>query len=209
MADISSHNSNAARWLSAAALGALLLNGCSTDHGEQPEGNGTQTDAATPTASVAVKDDGFTTLPAYMVGSQAYTYENPDDSRPTLTCGEAMVLINTVPVKTNEPVATALEFLMDTEQYYHGSPELMDPLKNAGDIRVDSVRTSGNTVTVELKGKITNPGWCQAAQMVAQLELTAGAASGGKKAIVNINGTSVREALGVERPYGQGQDPQR
>lgn len=202
---------SASRWFAALGLGAVLLAGCTQNDGPAPNGNGTEagSPSPTPTASVAVEDDGFTTLPLYLVGSQAYTYANPDDGRTTLTCGEAMVLINTVPVQTEEPVATAIEFLLASEQYYHGQPELMDPLKNAGDVKVDSVTTTADSVTVELSGTFNNPGWCQAAQMVAQLELTAGAAAGGKKATVNINGTSVREALGVAQPYGQGQDPQR
>lgn len=211
LADSSFSYRNPGRWFVALGLGALLLSGC-TQNGDKdspPTSPTGDTSSPTPTSSVAVEDDGFTTLPVYLVGSQAYTYATPDDSRTTLTCGEAMVLINTVPVKTDEPVAAALEFLLESEQYYHGQPELLDPLKNAGDVKVDSVSAAGKAVTVELSGNINNPGWCQAAQMIAQLELTAGAAAGGKTATVNINGTPIREALGVAQPYAQGQDPQR
>ncbi|MFC0582856.1 hypothetical protein [Micrococcoides hystricis] len=202
--------SRASTLLAGAAITALLLTSCSP-HGDSNGNNKTaengEDTGSTPTSSVAVEDDGLTKLPLYLVGSAAYTAEYPDDSRTTLTCGEAMVLVNTVPVKTEEPVQTALEFLLGNEQYYHGEPQLLDPLKNLNDVTVKNVTTESDAVRVELSGTIVNPGWCQAAQLVAQLEMTAAAAAGGKTPTITLDGANVRQALGVEDPYGPRQDP--
>ena len=160
-----------------------------------------------PTTSVAKEDQGFTTLPIYLAATFEYMQEHPGEDRSTLACGEELVLVNTVPVKTDDPVATALEFLFENEQFYHGDPSLMDPLKNSTEAEISEITISDDEVSVALTGGLFTRGGCESAQIVAMLERTAKANAGVENAVVTVDGTPIRDYFGMATPYAAGEEP--
>lgn len=104
-------------------------------------------------------------------------------------------MIQTVPMVTDDPAQTALEYLINDPLYYHGDPAFSNPLSVSETLAVESVETDGGTVTVELSGEASSRSECESWQILTQLETTARVATGADDSEVLIDGIPLHEEL--------------
>lgn len=112
-------------------------------------------------------------------------------------CGDTVSVIQTVPMVTDDPAPTALEYLINDPLYYHGDPAFSNPLSVSETLAVESVETDGDTVTVELSGEASSRDECESWQILTQLETTARVVTGADDSEVLIDGTPLHEELGL------------
>ncbi|QCU77088.1 hypothetical protein E7744_01765 [Citricoccus sp. SGAir0253] len=172
------------------AAAAVVLAGCSL-----LPGNGTsqdQGDDPLPRTSA----EGFVELPLYFVALNGDF--PPGTTGRDVACGDLLVRVTTVPVRTEDPVASAIDFLLDDEQYEHGDPAVTNSLDPSEDgLRFVSSRVEGDRVTLELTGDVVSRSQCESYRLRAQLNRTAAAAAGVPDAEVLVDGVRIEDLLGL------------
>lgn len=197
----------------------LLLTGCGDDGETQ---NGSDNDEGGTLPEPEYESDDSVRLPIGLVTPYGHAANTPiddeghmqvqDDSENVqhiesarsdeFGCQDTISVITTVPMVTDDVTTGALEYLLTDEQSTHGEPEFANALTAFEDLTLDSaaVEDDGDTVTVELTGEVTPVDVCQGAQVYAQLEATARAASGAAEVELLLDGDPLAEALGIEEP---------
>lgn len=173
-----------------AATAAVVLTGCTIFPG--PTESPTAGDGPLPTTSAA----GYVELPLYFVALNGDF--PPSTTGRDVACQDLLVRTTSVPVKTEDPVAAAIGFLLTDEQYSHGDPAITNSLDASEDgIAYASHRVDGDTVVLELAGDLVSRSQCESFRMRAQLNRTAAAAAGVENAEVYVNGVLVEDLLGL------------
>ena len=185
-----------------AACTAGLLTGCgifqdaSDTAGQAPESEPTQTQAS----SAADPADPFQSLRVNMV-AQSGTYFPDGVEGIEFGCADTLVTINTVPLHAESPqehVSSAIQFLLDDSQYYHGSPAVTNSLTLSETLELDDVEVSRNSVDIALSGDVVVQGQCEAYRIQAQLYGTAALTSGVEDISITINDDELNGVLGLE-----------
>ncbi len=115
-------------------------------------------------------------------------------------CQDTVSVIQTVPMVTDDPAHTALEYLLNDPLYYHGEPAFVNALSASEELSVETVETEDGTVTVELSGEPVSRSDCEAWQILTQIETTARVATGADHSEVLLNGTPLAQELGLAQP---------
>lgn len=118
----------------------------------------------------------------------------------TFGCGDTISVVQTVPMVTEDPAQTALEYLINDPLFYHGDPAFINPLAVSEDLAVESVEADGDTVTVELTGDPASRSECESWQILTQLETTARIATGATYSEVLLDGAPLAQELGLMEP---------
>ena len=183
---------------------AGLLTGCtppSVDNSaEEPE----PTEATT--SAPADPDDEYQSLQVHMV-AQSGTHFPDGVEGIDFGCDDTLVTIHTVPIHaetSNEHVASAIQFLLDDSQYYHGSPAVTNSLTLSETLELSDVEVGRNSVDVALTGDVVVQSECEAYRVQAQMYGTAAATSGGQDVSITINDVELDDELGLE-PFDTGQ----
>lgn len=180
--------------LVAAALGAataaVVLAGCTVSPG--PEASPTDESNPLPTSSA----EGYVELPLYFVALNGQF--PPSTTGREVACQDLLVGVRSVPVQTEDPVASAVWFLLTDEQYEHGDPPVTNSLDPSEDgLAYDSHRVEGDTVVLELTGDLVSRSQCESFRIRAQLNRTAAAAAGVEDAEVYVDGVLIEDLLGL------------
>ncbi|MGD6980262.1 MULTISPECIES: hypothetical protein [Citricoccus] len=178
----------------AIALGAVTasvaLAGCNLfpDPTESPDGG----DGPLPTVSA----EGYVELPLYFVALNGDF--PPNTTGRDVACQDLLVRVTSVPVQTEDPVASAIGFLLTDEQYSHGDPAVTNSLDpSEDDLAYVSHRVEGDTVALELTGDLVSRSQCESYRIRAQLNQTAAAAAGVPNAEVYVDGVLVEDLFGL------------
>nr|WP_022872138.1 GerMN domain-containing protein [Nesterenkonia alba] len=115
----------------------------------------------------------------------------------TFGCEDTISVVRTVPMVTEEPATSALEFLFADDSYEHGDPAFINALAVSSNLAVDNTELNGDTVTVELTGQPTVRSGCESWQLLKQIETTARLATGASRAEITVDGVSLAELLGL------------
>lgn len=115
----------------------------------------------------------------------------------TFGCEDTISVIQTVPVVTEDPGYSAVEFLLGDGSRNVAQPVLTSAAAGSG-LEVESVETDNGTVTVELSGEPMYGDVCSAAQLIRQVEVTARAATGSSSAEILLDDTPLAELMGVD-----------
>jgi hypothetical protein len=173
-----------------AVTAAVALAGCTIfpRPAETPAGGG----GALPTTSA----EGYVELPLYFVALNGDF--PPNTTGRDVACQDLLVRASSVPVQTEDPVASAIGFLLTDEQYTHGDPALTNSLDPSEDgLAYGSHRVEGDTVVLELTGDLVSRSQCESFRIRAQLDQTAAAAAGVPNAEVYVDGVLVEDLLGL------------
>jgi hypothetical protein len=206
--------------VSAFALLALFgISACdddSTDNESEPEGGGQ--DAAdpdlpdNPLPEPAFGDDETVALPIGLISPPGYDwelYESDEEYRPDqphshqvartdmFGCQDYISVMQTVPIVTEDPTTSALEYLLAMDTSQHGDPAFLNPLASSG-LEVTGAEHDGDVVTVSLTGSAGSTSICQSWQMLKQIEATARAATGAHEAEVLLDEVPLSAQLGLE-----------
>lgn len=173
------------------ALAAVVLAGCSIF--PSPGGSSTDGDGnALPEADAS----GYTAAPLYLVALNGDF--PPSTTGREVACQDLLVRVETVPVKSEDLVGTAIGFLLNDEQYSHGDPAVTNSLDPSEDgMTYTSHRIEGDTVVVELTGEVVTRNQCESFRIRAQLNRTAAAAAGVPNAEILVDGVRIEEILGL------------
>jgi hypothetical protein len=172
-----------------AAAAAVALAGCTIFPGpsESPDGGG-----PLPTTSA----EGFVELPLYFVALNG-NFPASTTGR-DVACQDLLVRTTSVPVQTEDPVASAIGFLLTDNQYEHGDPAITNSLDpSEGGLAYQSHRVEGDTVVLELTGDLVSRSQCESFRLRAQLHSTAAAAAGVENAEVYVDGVLVEDLLSL------------
>lgn len=112
-------------------------------------------------------------------------------------CQDTISVVQTVPMVTDDPAHTALEYLISDPLYYHGEPAFINALSASEDLSVEAVGTEGDTVTVELSGDPASRSECESWQILSQIETTARVATGATYSEVLLDGEPLAQELGL------------
>jgi hypothetical protein len=178
----------------AIALGAVTasvaLAGCNLfpNPTESPAGG----DGPLPTVSA----EGYVELPLYFVALNGDF--PPNTTGRDVACQDLLVRVTSVPVQTEDPVASAIGFLLTDEQYSHGDPAVTNSLDpSEDDLAYVSHRVEGDTVVLELTGDLVSRSQCESYRIRAQLNQTAAAAAGVPNAKVYVDGVLIEDLFGL------------
>lgn len=171
-------------------LAAIVLTGCSIfPSGADPTG---QNGDPLPDADASE----YTSASLYLVALNG-EYP-PSTTGREVACQDLLVRAQSVPVKTEDLVGTAVGFLLGDEQYSHGDPALTNALDPSEDGLVySSSRVEGDTVVLELTGDVATRSECESYRIRAQLNRTAAAAAGVPNAEIRVDGVPIEEILGL------------
>jgi hypothetical protein len=173
-----------------AVTAAVTLAGCTFFPGpaESPAGS----DGPLPTTSA----EGYVELPLYFVALSGDF--PPNTTGRDVACQDLLVRTTSVPVQTEDPVASAIGFLLTDEQYSHGDPAVTNSLDpSEDDLAYGSHRVEGDTVVLELTGDLVSRSQCESFRIRAQLNQTAAAAAGVENAEVYVDGVLIEDQLGL------------
>ncbi|MDS2173061.1 MULTISPECIES: GerMN domain-containing protein [unclassified Nesterenkonia] len=204
------------RLCGAAAAAALLLAGCGGDDEDAP----TEPDQAIPAPEHEADDT--VRLPLGLVSPQGHSVNAPIDEEgvvriredvgsvqqtevyrtDTFGCEDTVSVIASVPMVTEDPARSAVEFLLQDQHYHHGDPAYLNPLAISEGLELDSVTVDDDVVTVDLTGEPTVRGACESWQIHSQLEATARAATGAEEAEILLDGEPFAHVLGIEVTEG-------
>lgn len=193
----------AGRGVTALAAGAALLltlAGCAE---ESPSPGDADATSAADELDIAPDDDGFAPLPLYFVALSGQYPSGVTGAQ--IGCSDLLLQANTVPMKSEEPVQDALDFLLQDQQYRHGDPALTNSvLLSADSLSVQGYEVQGDTVEVNLSGSVVTRSACESYRIRAQLEATAAAAAGVEDARILVDGEDLDARLGLE-PFERGE----
>jgi hypothetical protein len=174
-----------------AAMAAVVLAGCSIF----PGSSDAQTDAdgnPLPESSA----EGYAELPLYFVALNGQF--PPNTTGHLVACEDLLVRAASAPVKTEDPVASSIGFLLEDEQYDHGDPALTNSLDPSDDgLRYVSQRVEGDTVVLELSGDVVTRSPCESYRIRAQLNRTAAEAAGVPHAEILVDGVRLEDLLAI------------
>lgn len=105
---------------------------------------------------------------------------------PEFGCGDSIVATQTGPRAFTDAVRASMELLMSDKSTHHGESGLANALASSTLAFVSS-STSGDTVTVNLSGRISSGGACDDPRIIEQLGRTAATAAGVKTARILVN----------------------
>lgn len=205
-----------------AICAALTLLGVAACDNETPSDNQTESapqveeqaseDPGNPMLEPEFGDDETVALPIGLISPPGYdweVYDSADDYDPdqphgqqvarteAFGCQDYISIVQTVPMVTEEPAESAIEYLLSLDRSQHGSPAYSNPLATSG-LNVADIEYDGDTVTVNVTGTVASSSVCQSWQILKQLETTARAATGAQSAEVLLDGNSLAGALGLE-----------
>lgn len=177
---------------------AGLLTGCGVfpddAEPEQPE----PTEATT--SAPADPSDEFQSLQVHMV-AQSGTYFPDGVEGVEFGCSDTLVTIHTVPIHaetSQEHVASAIQFLLDDSQYYHGSPAVTNSLTLSETLQLSDVEVDRNSVHIALTGDVVAQSECEAYRIQAQLYGTAASTAGIQDVSITVDDVELNDALGLE-----------
>lgn len=204
--------------MSASAAVVLVgVSACGTDAPEQADATDDVEEQApdapeNPMLEPEYDDDETVALPIGMVSPAGYDWEiydsedgiSPDQPHgqqvartEAFGCQDYISLVQTVPLVTDNPGESALEYLISLERTQHGNPAFLNPLASSS-LQVTGVDHEGETVTVNLTGAAASTSVCQSWQMLKQIETTARAATGAQTAEILLDGSPLAAQLGLE-----------
>ncbi|WBL20193.1 GerMN domain-containing protein [Citricoccus sp. NR2] len=193
----------AERRVSAVAAGcALLLTlaGCAEESSSPGDADPT---SAADELDLAPDDDGFAPLPLYFVALSGQYPSGVTGAQ--IGCEDLLLQVNTVPMKTEDPVEDALNFLLQDQQYRHGDPALTNSvLLSSESLTLQDYEIQGDTVEVNLSGSVVTRSECESYRIRAQLEATAAAAAGVEDARILVDGEDLDTLLGLD-PFERGE----
>jgi hypothetical protein len=202
-----------------AVLALFGISACdddSADNESEPEG-GDQEAAEqdlpdNPLPEPAFDDDETVALPIGLISPPGYDweiYESDEEYRPDqphshqvartdmFGCQDYISVMQTVPIVTEDPTTSALEYLLAMDTSQHGDPAFLNPLASSG-LEVTGAEYDGDVVTVSLTGSAESTSICQSWQMLKQIEATARAATGAQEAEVLLDEVPLSAQLGLE-----------
>lgn len=207
-----------------AICAALALLGATACNDEAPSGETTQgapqaevqtsEEPGNPMLEPEFGDDETVALPIGLISPPGYDWEVYDSAegnnpeRPhgqqvarteAFGCQDYISIMQTVPMVTEDPAESAIEYLLSLDRSQHGSPAFRNPLATSG-LRVADIEHEGDTVTVNVTGTVASSSVCQSWQILKQLETTARAATGAQSAELLLDGDPMSGALGLEDP---------
>lgn len=193
--------------LVALAAGTALLAGCGTlqdtpDAAQSPGPEPSETQSSAP----ADPADPFQSLSVNMVAESGTYFPNGIDGI-DFGCSDKLVTVDTVPLHAEsrqEHVASAIQFLLDDSQYYHGDPAVTNALTLSETLELDEVDVGRNSVEIALSGDVVARGQCEAQRIQAQLYGTAVSTSGIEDVSITVNDTDLNDVLGLE-PFNTAQ----
>lgn len=172
----------------------------------------TSEDPGNPLLEPEFDDDETVALPIGLISPPGYDWEIYDSEQAdgpeqphgrqvarteAFGCDDYISIVQTVPMVTEEPGESALEYLISLERTQYGSPAFLNPLASSG-LTVTDVDQEGETVTVSLTGTVVSSSVCQSWQILKQVETTARAATGAQQAEVLLDGSPLAAQLGLE-----------
>ncbi|RJN32765.1 GerMN domain-containing protein [Nesterenkonia natronophila] len=201
-----------------ALLGVSACDGDSADNESDTESKEGNQDTAEqdppddPLPEPAFDDDETVSLPIGLVSPPGYDweiYESDDEYRPDqphshqvartnmFGCQDYISVMQTVPIVTEDPTTSALEYLLAMDTSQHGDPAFLNPLASSG-LEVTGAEHDGDVVTVSLTGSAGSTSICQSWQILKQIEATARAATGAPEAEVLLDEAPLSAQLGLE-----------
>lgn len=177
---------------------AGLLTGCTQPSNDNSAQEPEPTEATT--SAQADPDDDFQSLQVHMV-AQSGTHFPDGVEGLEFGCSDTLVTIHTVPVyaeTSNEQVASAIQFLLDDSQYYHGSPAVTNSLTLSETLELSDVEVGRNSVDIALTGDVVVQSECEAYRVQAQMYGTAAATAGVQDVSITINNVELDDELGLE-----------
>lgn len=176
---------------SVAVAATLSLTACMVDNSGNGSGEG-GTGYALPETSI----EGYTQVPLYFVSIQGDF--PPSTTGREVACGDLLVRRETVPVKSEDPVETSLNYLLHDEYYSHGDPAMTNSLALSDeDLMLEGYDVEGDTVTVRLTGELVTRSECESYRIRAQLYSTAVETAGVQEAEILLNDVNLDEQLGL------------
>ncbi|TLP78968.1 hypothetical protein [Nesterenkonia sphaerica] len=157
-------------------------------------------------------DDETVALPIGLVSPAGYDweiYDADDPARPDqphnhqiartemFGCENYISVMRTVPMVTDDPTTSALEYLSSMDTSQHGDPAFLNPLASSG-LDVAGAEYDGERVTVHMTGTPGSTDVCQSWQLLRQIETTARAATGAREAEVLVDEVPLSAQLGLE-----------
>lgn len=157
-------------------------------------------------------DDETVALPLGLVSPPGYDWEiysSDDEFQPDqphshqvartemFGCQDYISVMHSVPMVTENPTESALEYLISMDTSQHGSPAFLNPLASSG-LEVTGVEQDNDTVTVNLTGFAGSTDQCQSWQILKQIETTARAATGAQQADIVLDDVPLAAQLGLE-----------
>lgn len=116
----------------------------------------------------------------------------------TFGCGDTISVMRTVPMVTDDPAQTALEYLLAMEFVSYGDPELSNPLAISTDLTVDSVEVEDGVAVVSLTGEPLARDACETWRVAKQIETTARVATGAQSAEIRLGESTLNEHWGLD-----------
>jgi len=165
----------------------------SSDQGTAP----TSTQTVTPSTSTPLPPVSTTVQPKTTTAPLSLFYVAVGDdgvSGTRIGCDDSLVMRTTEPVTFTDQVEASFDRLLGDHAQQLGESGLRNALYQSDLSYVDST-VSGDTVTVDLTGKLTSSGTCDDPRIIAQLERTASVAAGVGHAIVKVDGKTVEQLL--------------
>ena len=120
-----------------------------------------------------------------------------DGNAKDIGCGNTIKPMTQKSTFKGDPVQDALEVLLGLKQAGYENGELYNALYQSK-LKVQSVETENDTVTVKLTGDIKLSGECDIPRVREQLIGTINAASDAKNVVVMVNDKSLEEALSLK-----------
>ena len=159
------------------------------------------TAAPAPTVTVRPTDTPVTTTtgPKVTVASLSlfFVAEGDASAGAPVGCGDSLVMVETEKVTFVDQVKVTFDRLLSNHSMRYGQSGLYNSLYQS-DLTFVKSQKIGDTVLVELAGKLLIGGECDGPRVVAQLKQTAKVAAGTGDADVLINGESVGKLVSTK-----------
>lgn len=187
---------------------ALIATACGSptpqdEDPDQNQGAETQQGAENPLRQPEFESDDLIRMPVALVASAP-----PEDGTAVsdaeiartepFGCGSVLSIVETVPLRTEDPAVSALEYLLSLQSSTHVRAGYSNPLAGSAELSVESVELHGGQVTVALGGVPVSPGYCESWQILKQIETTARAATGAASAEVLVGDVPLAQTWGLE-----------
>lgn len=184
------------RWVAASAFAALALTGCVQ---QNPTDNPTR--QVTDPQALEQDDQGYASVALHFVGTPGAVGTN-ETTYPFGTCGNVLVRKNSVPVhyeNTEDAVAEALGFLLNTGQFYHGDPPVTNPVMLSQDtLKIKTIDAGISDITVDFTGSLATHTGCEAERAQAQIYATVAATAQTQDVTITLDGQDFADAVGTQ-----------
>lgn len=151
------------------------------------------TAAASPSAQPSSPGDASTTTAPLTL----YYVAQGDDgvSGAAIGCGDSLVATYTEPVAFTDQLRASMQRIVSDDSQFLGQSGLYNALYMS-DLVYESGSVEGDTVTVNLSGKVVLGGVCDGPRLAEQLAQTAETAVGVGSSVLLVNGVPLSELLG-------------